>query len=249
MSKEPKPLEHSHTPDAIALRIAQPASQSYLKDAIYGSVDGTVTTFAVVSGVAGAGLSPTIIIILGMANLLADGFSMAAANFLGTRAENQQLDRLRQIERKHIRECPDGEREEIRQILQQQGFDGTLLADAVDQITSDEQTWVDTMLQSEYGLSLDRPAALPAAAVTFGSFLVIGSLPLLPFIWTWARGQMDSPYVLSAVMTGLAFFIVGAIKSRFVQQHWWWSGFETLAVGAIAAAIAFLCGCALSGIH
>jgi VIT1/CCC1 family predicted Fe2+/Mn2+ transporter len=246
---ESQNLEHSHAPDAIALRISGPTDKSYLKDAIYGAVDGAVTTFAVVSGVAGAGLPPSIIIILGLANLFADGFSMAAANFLGTRAEKQQLDQLRRIEQKHINECPDGEREEVRQILIQQGFDGRLLVDAVQQITSDERTWVDTMLQNEYGLSLDRPAALPAAVVTFFSFLVIGSLPLLPFIWTWANGDTRSPYLLSALMTGIAFFIVGAIKSRFVYQRWWWSGFETLAVGAMAAAIAFLCGYALAGIH
>lgn len=242
-------LEHSHQPDDIALRIAGPTSQSYLKDAIYGAVDGAVTTFAVVSGVAGAGLSPVIIIILGLANLLADGFSMAAANFLGTRAENQQLERLRAVEQKHIEQCPDGEREEIRQILQQQGFEGRLLEDAVDQITSNRKTWIDTMLQNEYGLSLEHTAALPASAVTFISFIVIGALPLIPFIYSWMGGNLSSPFWISAGLTAIAFFIVGAIKARFVQQKWWWSGTETLAVGVLAATIAFACGYALSGLH
>ncbi len=95
-------LEHSHHPDDIAKRLSEPPGQNYLKDAIYGGVDGAVTTFAVVSGVAGAGLSPSIVIILGIANLVGDGFSMAAGNFLGTRAENQRIDQLRQIESKHI---------------------------------------------------------------------------------------------------------------------------------------------------
>ena len=109
----PPLLEHSHDPSEIATRIAGPNSRSYLKDGIYGAIDGAVTTFAVVSGVAGAGLSPSIVIVLGVANLVGDGFSMAAGNFLGTRAENQQLEQLRSIEQKHIRECPDGEREEV----------------------------------------------------------------------------------------------------------------------------------------
>ena len=104
------PLEHSHVPTDIAARIAAPNSRSYLKDGIYGAIDGAVTTFAVVSGVAGAGLSPSIVIVLGVANLVGDGFSMAAGNFLGTRAENQELEKLRAVEYKHIRECPEGER-------------------------------------------------------------------------------------------------------------------------------------------
>ena len=92
-------------------------NKEYISEFVYGGIDGAITTFAVVAGSVGASLDSAIIIILGFANLLADGFSMAAANFLGTRAENQQLDKLREIERKHIRQCPDGEREEVRQIL------------------------------------------------------------------------------------------------------------------------------------
>ena len=241
-------LEHSHEPSDIALRIAAPNSQSYLKDGIYGAIDGAVTTFAVVSGVAGAGLSPSIVIVLGVANLVGDGFSMAAGNFLGTRAENQQLEKLRAIEKKHIRECPDGEREEVRQILVQQGFSGDLLEQAVTQLTSSEETWVDTMLRHEYGFSTDRPVAIAAALTTFISFMVIGAIPLVPFVLAWQGILTTAPFLLSSLLTGIAFFVVGAIKSRFVEQHWWLAGSETLAVGAIAAALAYLCGYVLSSL-
>jgi len=80
-------LEHEHTIEAIRERILS-VRHSYLRDWIYGGIDGTITTFAIVSGVAGAGLSPVVVLILGFANLFADGFSMAASNFLGTRAEH-----------------------------------------------------------------------------------------------------------------------------------------------------------------
>jgi VIT1/CCC1 family predicted Fe2+/Mn2+ transporter len=244
----PPNLEHSHDPSEIAARIAGPNSHSYLKDGIYGAIDGAVTTFAVVSGVAGAGLSPSIVIVLGVANLVGDGFSMAAGNFLGTRAENQQLEQLRSIEQKHIRECPEGEREEVRQILIHQGFTGELLDQAVAQITSDENTWVDTMLRHEYGLSTDRPGAVPAALTTLISFMVIGAIPLVPFLFAWQEMILHDPFLLSSVMTAVAFFIIGAIKSRFVQQRWWLAGAETLTVGAVAAALAYLCGHFLSSI-
>lgn len=241
-------LEHSHDPDEIALRLAQPPGRTYLKDAIYGGVDGAVTTFAVVSGVAGAGLSPSIVIILGVANLFGDGFSMAAGNYLGTRAENQQFERLRDIERKHIKQCPDGEREEIRQIFRGQGFEGKMLEDAVHAITADETRWVDIMLHNEYGVSLHRNSPTLAATMTFVSFMFVGAVPLLPFLIQWVSGGNESQFWVSATMTGIAFFAIGAIKSRFVAQKWWWSGVETLLVGSLAALLAYLCGYLLSGL-
>ena len=72
--------EHGHSQQEIAKRIGAPPGRGVLRDAVYGAIDGAVTTFAIVAGVAGAGLSPFIIIALGIANVLADGFSMAAAN-------------------------------------------------------------------------------------------------------------------------------------------------------------------------
>lgn len=244
----PIPLEHSHELRDIAARISAPSTHSYLKDGIYGAIDGAVTTFAVVSGVAGAELSATIVIVLGVANLVGDGFSMAAGNLLGTRAENQQLERLREIEFKHIRECPEGEREEIRQILITQGFHGGLLDQAVEQITSDERIWIDTMLRQEYGLSIDRPSAFAAATTTFMSFIVVGFIPLMPFVFYWFLATPGDPFKISTFMTAIAFFAVGAVKSRFVQQRWWLAGLETLGVGAIAAGLAYLCGHLLSSI-
>src|SRR5688500_20164740 len=80
-------MEHEHSPEAIRRRLESGPTHNYLRDWIYGGIDGAVTTLAVVTGVAGAQLSPWIILVLGFANLLADGFSMAASNYLGTKAE------------------------------------------------------------------------------------------------------------------------------------------------------------------
>ncbi len=241
-------LEHSHSPHSIAKRLSQQHQPSYLKDFVYGAIDGAVTTFAVVSGVAGAGLSPNVVLILGVANLVGDGFSMAAGNFMGTRAEQEQLAMLRLMEEQHIEVNPEGEREEIRQIFQSKGFDGELLEQVVDVITADEHQWVEIMLQEEHGMSLVRISPFKAAATTFFAFFGVGLIPLLPFLGVLIGVDFSShPYLISTLLTAVAFFMVGAAKSQFVGRHWLYSGMETLLVGGLAAGLAFLCGNLLSG--
>ena len=210
-------LREEHTPLAVRKRVRSRPSPSYLHDFIYGAVDGTVTTFAVVAGVAGANLDETVVIILGGANLIADGFSMAVSNFLGSRAERQQRERARREEERHIRLVPEGEREEIRQIFAAKGFEGQDLERVVEVITSDRELWTDTMMSEELGYGSTEPNEFRAALATLVAFLTVGFLPLVVFVYDLAApGNVDNAFAWSAVMTGIAFFAVGAMKSRFV---------------------------------
>ena len=238
-------LEASHTRQAIRSRLASGPVHSYLRDFIYGSIDGAVTTFAVVSGVAGADLSNSIVIILGIANLIGDGFSMAAGNFLGVRAERQQRDQLRAIENQHISDYPEGEREEVREIFRQKGFENKDLDRAVDIITANRDRWVQTMLTEEHGVSLSGPSPVRAALVTFVAFLLVGAIPLLSFVFDHLGTNVDNPFFWSATFTGISFFLTGALKSRFVEQSWLSAGLETLAVGGSAAGLSYVVGALL----
>lgn len=239
----------SHTPDKIASRLESGPGSVYLKDFVYGAVDGAVTTFAIVAGVAGAGLSAGVIIVLGFANLIADGFSMAVSNFLGTRAENQLREQTRLREMDEIRKFPEGEREEIRQIYLSKGFEGALLDEVVDVITSDSERWVDTMLQEEHGMALHDHDPGKAGLATFIAFLLVGLIPLLPYLINWlVPGLITQTFLWSAILTGIAFFLIGAQKAQFVNQSKRIGGIETVAIGGFAAAMAFAVGVLLQGL-
>lgn len=231
-------LEHSHDPDAIAERLRGARdSGGDLKDTVFGAIDGAVTTFAIVAGVAGAGLPTGVIVALGVANVLADGFSMAAGNYSGTKAELDYVKAVRDYENRQIDREPAGEREELRQILASKGLDGDLLEEATDAITKQRETWVDMMVIDEYGLSPVDPNPMRAAVVTFLAFLAAGLVPLVPFFFL-----LQYSFAWSVALTGVVFFTIGALRSRFSLLPWWRTGLETLLIGGVAAGIAFFVG-------
>jgi vacuolar iron transporter family protein len=231
-------LEHSHTEKAIHDRLAAGHRGNYLRDWIYGGIDGAVTTFAIVAGVIGADLSPSVILILGLANVVADGFAMAAGNYSGTKAERDEYERVLSIERKHIALEPEGEREEIRQIFATKGFAGENLERVVDVITSDPTRWIKTMATEEYGLAPTQRSPLLAALNTFAAFILCGCVPLVTYLSAGSLGAC-------VVGTGATFFGVGAIKSRWSPAGWLRSGAETFLIGMGAAGLAFVIGFAL----
>jgi len=239
----PKNIQQSHTKSAIEKRIQKGASHSYLKDIIYGSIDGVVTTFAVVAGAEGAKFSSQVVVILGLANLIADGFSMAVSNYLGTQAEEEMKVKAEKEERLHIELVPEGEREEIRQIFKKKGVAGEALEKIVDVITADKDLWVKTMLQEEIGIPSTPISPLKAAFFTFIAFVIIGFFPLsLYFLQLYFGFEIEHPFFWSSVITALAFFTVGSIKSRYVVKSWLRSGLETLLLGGCAAMLAYVIG-------
>jgi vacuolar iron transporter family protein len=237
---DPRHLEHGHNPREIAKRLKEGPRVSYLRDWVYGGIDGTVTTFAVVAGVVGAELSTKALLILGAANLFADGFSMAAANFTGTKAEIEEYEQVRRMEERHVEFAPDGEREEIRQIFQAKGFEGQALESAVQVITGKRDRWIETMMTEEHGLPPVSRSPVKAALLTFLAFILLGSIPLAPFIL-----GLPATVWASTVMTGLTFFFIGSMRSRWSPAPWWKAGLETFLIGITAASMAYLVGLVL----
>lgn len=174
---------------------------SLLKAAVYGANDGIITTFAVMAGVVGANLSPAIVIILGFANLFADGISMGLGDYLGERSERQ----LRKLN--GGRQC---------------------------------------QLYRRFGIPCendDRNGPIWATGlVTFCSFLVAGFFPILPFILAVTFEANFNQFAFSLLTAAIILFIVGASRTKFMGGRWYYNGFEMLAVGMLAAGVAYFIG-------
>jgi VIT1/CCC1 family predicted Fe2+/Mn2+ transporter len=231
-------LEHSHSREEIERRLARDTGGNYLRDWIYGGIDGTITTFAIVAGVVGADMSGAVVLVLGLANLIADGFAMGAGNYSATKAEVDDYRRLLAIERKHIAVEPDGEREEIRQIFARKGFSGAELERVVEVISADEDLWARTMAVEEYGLSPAAKSPTLAALNTSAAFVLCGLVPLVSYLIAYRLSWC-------VIATGMVFFGIGAAKSRWSLMGWLKSGVETLLIGMAAAGLSFVIGYAL----
>lgn len=211
---------------------------TYIRDAVFGANDGIVTTFAVVAGVAGANLPVQTVLILGFANLLADGLAMGLGNYLGTKSEVDYINRERRMETWEAENIPDLETKEIEAIYKRKGFSGKDLTRAVAIITSNKKIWVDTMMVEELGLPAEKSEhPVQNGVATFISFASAGLCPLLPYVF-----GLTSAFNVSIMVTGLILFLVGSLRSIITKKPWLVSGLEMLLVGAIAASAAFVTG-------
>lgn len=239
-------LLDDHLPKAVHNRLATPVKASTLPDAVLGGIDGCVTTFAVVSGAFGAGFSPQVALVLGFANLLADGFSMAVSNYEAGQAQLAQIKSTERTERQHIALVPEGEREEIRQLFQAKGFEGELLEQVVETLCRNPDVWVATMLREEHGLTVVGLNPLRAALATFIAFLTVGALPLLPYAFS-GFGPF-SQFLTSLALAGAVFLGIGMLKSAVYGLPAWRSGLRTLLMGTAAAGLAFATGFLAQGL-
>lgn len=240
---------HSRRAIAEAIEEHGGTSHQYIGDMVYGGLDGIVTTFAVVSGVAGAGLGAGIILILGLANLLADGLSMAAGAYLSLKSEREYYARERQREVWEVAHFPEGERAELLELYKAKGYSPDDAQTLVAIQSQRQDLWVDEMMVQELGLLPDDRQPLLSAAATFGAFLVAGAVPLLTYlVGLFVPIGPEAAFAISIALSGLALFALGAAKVLVTERSWFRSGLEMLVVGGAAAGVAYLVGYLLQGL-
>ena len=216
--------------------------QGYLGEVVYGGIDGCVTTFAVVAGAVGAGLSSTVIIILGFANLLADGFAMSVGAYLSTKSEKDNYQKHKGVEYWEVDNLPEKEREEVREIYASKGFDGELLNQVVDVITADKDRWVDVMMKEELEMVEEHRSPFKIGLATYISFIAIGLIPLSIYVVDMIWGDIKNLFLWSCILTSLGFILIGFLKSYVARVHQIKSVVETLVLGALAAFVAYFVG-------
>jgi len=217
--------------------------RSYITEFVYGGIDGAITTFAVVAGAAGAKAELYWVLIFGFANLIADGFSMSVGAFFATKADKDNFEKHKAIEYWEVENMREKEVQEVREIYAAKGFEGDLLEKVVEVIIADKDVWVDTMMKEELEMTNDDKTPFKTALATFLSFNLIGIIPLLAYIFAvWYTLDSSKLFLISCITTGIALMTVGYLKSIVTEKPWAKGVSETLALGGLAAFLAYFVG-------
>lgn len=219
-----------------------PASGGFLRDMVFGANDGVVTATGFLVGISGTGASQSIIVIAGILTTVAGAASMALGNYLGVKSQKEFYDQMEKIERWEMEYKPDVEKDEVREIYTNLGFDKKEVEILTNKVTSDKELWLAVMMRDELGLVKEESPTI--AGVLIGLFfLLAGVPPLLPFIFLepLSRALIASLFVAILVMAFIGFMRwwlnKGSLGSKLI---------ETIIVGLIAAGIGFLAGEALN---
>lgn len=249
--KDPEATRRAHTPHHTLNAPEQHTTGQgkYIKSIVYGGLDGTITTFAAVAGVAGAALSPSVVLIVGLANLLADGLSMSIGDYLSSKSEREYEAAERAREAWEVQHYPEGEKQELREIYMNRGMSAADANAVVDIIAKDEKAWIDTMMVEELGIIPSDESPLANAIATFISFALFGFIPIAAYVMALFVPSLAAlRFTLACILTGATLFGLGALKTTITGTSWFKSGMETLLVGGIAATAAYVVGALLSGL-
>jgi len=209
-----------------------------VRDIIIGMSDGLTVPFALAAGLAGSISQSSVVIAGGLSELAAGAISMGLGGYLAAQSEADTYQAELERERREIREVPQVETEEVRQILETYGLEGETLKAAVQGIISNRQTWVKFMMREELGLEQPDPKRAKTSALTIGgSYITGGIVPLAPYAFGL---PVQTAFIWSIVATSVALFIFGAVKGKFTSVPPLKSALQTLLVGSIAALGAYV---------
>ncbi len=221
----------------------------YQPEFVYGGIDGCVTTFAIIAGATGAHFHSNIIIVLGLANLLADGLSMSIGSYLSSKADAHHYQKHKKFKYWSVENKPEEETDEIRKIYQQKGFKGEMLEEIIKVITSCKHLWVDEMMKGELKMMESLKSPLKKGLATYISFITIGLIPLAVYLVDLFWGNNKMPlFFISCVLTFCAFILIGYLKSHLNQISKIKGVTETVFLGGIAAFVSFIAGTVLENL-
>ncbi len=236
-------------PQAPAGEEHSQAGGRYISNIVYGGLDGILTSFAVVSGVAGAGLSTRIISILGVANLFADAFAMAVGAYLSTQSQREYYQQEQRRELWEVEHIPEVEQAELYEIYRKRGYTEEEAGTLVRIHARDPKRWVNAMMVDELGLLPDTRSPAMAALTTFLAFIAAGLAPVAVYlVGLGVTIHSGVAFAISAVLAAVALFALGAAKVLVTQRNPLRSGLEMLGVGGLAAGVAFGVGALLKGL-
>jgi VIT1/CCC1 family predicted Fe2+/Mn2+ transporter len=209
-----------------------------VRDAVLGMADGLTVPFALAAGLTGAIDTTWIIVVAGLAEIVAGSIAMGLGGYLAARSDVEHYASERAREQKEVREIPADEEAEVIQALQQYGLRAEEARPVVDALKKRPEAWVDFMMRFELGLERPDPArALWSALTIGGAYAVGGFIPLLPYI---LLKQALTALVVSSVVTLVALAVFGYVKGLFSGVRPVRSAIQTVLIGGLAAGAAFL---------
>jgi len=167
---------------------------------------------------------------------------MSIGAYLSSKSEKDNYKKHKQVEYWEVENLPEVETEEIREIYRAKGFEGELLEQVVGVITADKDRWVDVMMKEELNMMEQSKSPLKMGAVTYFSFILIGLIPLLTYVWDFFRPIDGNLFLIASCLTAVGFIIVGIFKTYVTETPLWKGVMETLALGAIAALVSYYVG-------
>jgi len=209
----------------------------WLRPAVFGAMDGLVTNIALVAGVGGGGASRDLIMLSGVAGLVAGAFSMALGEYTSVSAQNEQVRAEAAVERAEIQRNPHGEQSELVGMYVDMGLSRETAERVAKEVHADQDLAVKVHVTQELGVNPDeQPRPLIAAVSSFLCFAVGALFPLLPYLVGF-----DS-LAAGLAVGGAGLFAAGALTARFTTRPWWLGGLRQLGLGAIAAGATYLVG-------
>lgn len=228
--------------EQASLQNGDTGKSDYLGNLVYGGLDGIITTFAVVSGVVDAQLSPEIILILGLSNLLADGFSMATGAYISAKSEAEVYSQERHHISQQIVNAPQEEIAWLVDCYRRQGYSEEDARQLTEIQSRDPGRWVSRLMAEKLLLVPKKRKPLVEGLATLGAFVMAGSLPLAVYFTDLIFGfglSTNAAFLISIALSGAALFGLGAAKVFVTKRSAWRSGFEMLLVGSLASLVAF----------